>query len=112
MTANFPSGYSLERSSSFEYKTNTTTDILDNGNVMQRTLNDVVNITVGAEFRYLDTTEKNTLIDFLDTNKGDVIVWTIDGITLIGYIKGSYRLSMSGNRFNVRFTYEAVKYPT
>lgn len=101
----FPSGYDLERDTTFEYHTNTKTDITDDGEVLQRTTNDQVYVTVGAVFRYLTAAEKDTLKDFIDDNKGNIVGWVIDGAPLVGYIKGGYRITMTGNRFNMTFTF-------
>ena len=103
----FPSGYYPERSYTIERDNNVIVDYLDSGAPRQRVISVSQFVTINIEFKYLSLTQKNTLKDWLSTNKGAVVTWTIDGINYSGYIIGSHSEVMLSNTYNVRITYRA-----
>jgi len=105
MSVAFPSGYNLERSTTIERDNNVSVDVMSDGSQRVRVTGSDAWVTVGARFRYLTQAEKDTLVAFINTNRAEEITWTIDGVSYIGRVISGVQETMTGNRFNIQFTY-------
>ena len=107
MSVAFPSGYNLERSSTFTHDNNVKVDLMDDGEPRQREMGADAFVSIACEFKYLTLTEKDTLKSFLTTNRAATITWTIDSLDYSGVFVGGHRESMTGALYNLSFTYRA-----
>jgi len=107
-TVAFPSGFNLERESTFSNNSNVVVDFMSDGTPRQRTLGTTPYTTIACKFDYLAAADKETLVTFLDTNAANTITWTIDGIDYSGVFLPGYNVSMTGPLYNVSFSYYAA----
>ena len=106
----FPAGYNLERSSQFNFDHGVTVDRLSDGAYSARELSTEAWVTVGARFRYLSLSEKDTLKGFIQNNRFNKIRWTIDGTEYIGTFMGTHTEHMTGPLYDVAFDYYAKEF--
>lgn len=106
-TVAFPSGFNLERSSSFRHSPTDEVDFMSDGSPRSRTVTSRSWVTIACQFQYLSATDKTTLESFILANSANTITWTIDGVDYSGRIVGGHTKSMTGPLFNIAFNYYA-----
>lgn len=104
--AAFPSTLIPDRASTFSHDKRVETITGYDGTTAQYSAGDHW-VTIRAVFRALSSSERSTLKTFLNTNRYNVITWTIDGISYSGYFVGGQTETTSGDRYNLEFTYLA-----
>lgn len=106
MSVAFPAGYNMERSSPIDHDLNVRDDRMTDGTFQSREMGPDTFAEIGYQVKYLEIGEKNTLVDFLKTNRSEKMTWTIDGINYLGDFLGSrgIRETMKGNRYSLSFT--------
>lgn len=107
MAVAFPTGHNLERSTTFTRDSNIQADILADGETRLRDLGPDTFVTIACKFLYLSLADKNTLKNFLITNRTETITWTIDGIDYSGVFVGDHTETMKGPRYSLSFQYRA-----
>jgi hypothetical protein len=105
----FPEAYVLKRSSTMAANDNVAVDYLDDGEPLARVTGTSSFANIPCDISSLFETEKDDLVGFLRANASNSITWTIDGVSYIGNIVGSYRYNMTGNLYNVQFNYYAKR---
>lgn len=103
MSVAFPSGYNMERTSPISIDLNIESDDMSDGSTQSRVMGGVFE-DIDYQVKYLERSEKVTLVDFWKANRAEQVTFTIDDIDYIGKIVSKIRMTMTGNRFNVSYT--------
>lgn len=107
-TEAFPTGFYLDRSTTFRHHPTESIDMMSDGAPRSRTLTTSRYVTISCEFSFLTADEKATLESFLLSNQANTITWTIDGVDYSGRFVGGHSVTMTGPLFSVSFTYYAM----
>lgn len=103
--AAFPS-YDLARTAAFSHDKRVETITGFDGTSSQFSVGDHW-VSIRCRFNALTASERSTLKTFLNTNRYNVITWTIDGIDYSGYFVGGQTETRSQRLYNIEFTYLA-----
>jgi len=106
-TVAFPSGFNLDRSSTFRFHPTETVDVMSDGTMRSRTLTTSQFVTVDCRFMYLSAADKTTLETFILANQANTITWPIDSVNYSGRITGGHSVTMTGPLFSMSFEYYA-----
>jgi hypothetical protein len=105
---NFPTQFVLNRSTRMRFHNGTEVDIMEGGAYGRRELTNQKYVTVPCVVDYLFDDQKDTLVDFLDTNQNNDIVWPIDGKAYLGTRLGDYQVWKTGNVWSIEFSFYGV----
>ena len=112
-TVAFPAAFEplIDRRSAFSVEGKTKVDVVADGSPRIRTVRATEYTTVVVQLRHLELSEHDTLVAFLKTNQANTVTMSIDGTDYSGVIRPAgrrlYGKTMSGNRFNITFSYYA-----
>lgn len=96
-----------QRSSSFLHDDSVIVDKADSGKPRSRIISTDEFVDMNLQLKYMTEAERDALVLFIRTYKGQEITWTIGGINYIGFFKNKRKETFVGNLYNMTLVYSA-----